>query len=871
MRTASPRTLLLALVVLVPLLVAVPGAQADTGAASLAVLDHRLAGLPGIAIEQAIVTYDHDPTSSDVSDLEARGLTVADPFSVLPMLTVEGSVDALMTLRDTVGVRSVFLNVPQQLLLDETVPYVTGDGAAYALDCGGVACDGAGVAIAVIDTGVDGTHPDLCVDGTALDPPLATPDALCPGQVPVMVQNVEVVTGTTVGFTPVPPIPSPIQPVVVEGIANTDETGGHGTHVASIAAGQGVASGRFVGTAPGARLVGVSAGDAVLVINTVAAIDWVIAHRDTYGIRVINNSWGAAPGDPYVADHPVLVASDVATEAGLLVVFSAGNSGPGTDTMNPYSAHPSVLSVAAGDNRAPTATDILAGNVFPRDPIDAPTVFSSVGVPGSDVLHPDIMAPGQFVIAARASTGFVGATDSYLDPTYMTDPEELAHYTTHSGTSMAAPHVSGVAALVWQAALATGQQPSAETIREVLVDTARPFQDGTPAGTTVWQLYRAGYGYLDGRAAVQAALDGLGGYTDGVDDASGPDVVTEATSFGGALTGVSAPGFPLLNNCPGTLGAPDANVPRHAFEVSDDALTMDAMLDWELATIDLELCVYGPGGQLRETRRVESDTVLAALDRVSVLAPEAGTWTVEVRGPAAVAPYTGYTSVLYPAPDATTELALSLTPETAQRQVGEVHALTANVTDAAGQPVGGVAVDWAIEGVGSFLTADEVTGIDGTASAQVTSSEAGSSTVRATSGSATDTAEVTWTAPDPTPALPGRAWGSGHLDGGEHLNLNVRREQIDGPATGHVKYDAGGRFRATNVLDFEVADHEASIVAEGTWDGTAGFVAIVTIEDRGDPGVGIDRYTIQIRAGGAGGSIVHAAGGTIARGNLEVA
>ncbi len=862
-------TALMSLALVASLILPATAVASTPTSTDVASLDPELIDLPPAAIEIAIVTFDAMPGAAEITELESRGFAVGAPFTHLPMLTVEGSVASMLDLRDVAGVRSVYLNRPQQLLLDKTVPYITGNGAAYALDCGGVPCDGAGVAIAVIDTGVDGTHPDLCLDGSALTPPQPS-DALCPGQDPPLIQNVEVVTNSTVAPTPVPPIPSPLEPVIVEGVVNTDTTGGHGTHVASIAAGRGVGSARFVGTAPGAKIVGVSAGDAVLVLNTVAAIDWVIDNKDTYGIRVINNSWGAAPGDPYDPNHPVPIASDAATDAGLLVVFSAGNSGPGTNTMNPYSAHPSVLSVAAGDNRPPTPQDIASGNPFPRDPIDAPTSFSSIGIPGSDVLHPDIMAPGQFVIAAKASTGFAGATDAYLDPTYMTDPDELARYTTHSGTSMASPHVSGIAAMVWQAALATGQSPSAETIREVLINTARPFQTGTPAGTTIWQLHRAGYGYVDGAAAVQAALSGLFGYSDGTNDAPGPDVVTDVFAFGGSLTGVSAPGLPFLGNCPGTLPTANDNVPRHTFEVLPDALNLDVSLDWEAPALDLELCVYGPAGALRETKRIESDTYAAAVDVIHWLAPAAGTWTVEVRGPAAIEAYTGYASVLYPSPEPPQQLSITLDPATATRQGGEVHTVTATVTNATG-PVEGAALEWDLTGVGSFVTVDEVTGADGTATALLTSLEAGSSTVTASSGSASTSASVTWEEPPPQPSLPGKVWGSGHLEGGEHLNLNVKREEIDGVPDGHVKYEAEARFRATTIVELDVTVSTATIIAEGTWDGETGFVAIVTIEDNGDPGIDADTFTIEIRTGGAGGSIVHAAGGTITEGNLKVA
>ncbi|MDX1570491.1 MAG: S8 family serine peptidase [Xanthomonadales bacterium] len=813
-----------------------------------ATLDTDLASLPLSLSKRAILTFDSEPDTSVVQELQTRGLNVADPFSVLPMLVVTGSVQDLIELDDLPHLRSVYLDRPQELLLDLTVAKVTVDGAAYDLDCGGVLCDGAGVAIAVIDTGVDGTHPDLCLDGSALTPPMPT-DALCPGQEPVMLQNVEVLTD------------DPMNPVVVEGVMNSDQTGGHGTHVASIVAGQGQASSRFRGTAPGARLVGVSAGDAVAVLNTTLAIEWVIANRDRYGIRVINNSWGSTAGAPYDPNHPVIVASSAAAEAGLVVVFSAGNSGPGTDSMNMYSRNPDVLSVAAGAARTVTADDIAQGNLIPRDPIEEPATFSAVGIPGSEHAHPDLMAPGQFVIAARATTGFAGAGDAATDPVFMTDPNELQYYTTHSGTSMAAPHVSGVAAMVVQAARAMGVEPSAETVREILLNSANPFQDG--GSSTIWQEYRAGRGYLNALAAVHEALVNAASYSDGTDDRVQPGIVSDVVSFGGSIASTVAGG-----SCPSTLGLENDSVFRHQFEVFPEALTMDVMADWTVAANDLELCVYDPGGLLTSGRRVESDTASAPVDREHLASPAPGTWTVEVRGILGLEAFDGYASVLYPrvyGPD----ISVVLTPQQATRETGEVHAITATVSDPDG-PVAGAALTWTVSGTGMILAQDEVTDESGRATFLLSSDAAGTSDVAVEAGAAGDQAGVTWVAAAEL-TMPGQAWGAGKLHSGEKLNLNARREAINGPVTGHLKFEGIERFRASHFLDLTVNGPTASLVAEGRWGDTAGYFALVEVTDQSDPGAGADTFLVEIRAGDPAGPLVATASGTLAAGDLAVA
>src|SRR6266704_2257155 len=120
------------------------------------------------------------------------------------------------------------------------------------------------VRIAALDTGVDATHPDL---------PFGSK----------VVGNVRLVNalGGGIGFT---------NPAVVEGLPDTDLVLGHGTFVASVAAGTGLASGGALrGVAPGASILGLSAGD-VFIINVLEGFDYILDNASRYGVRVVNCS-----------------------------------------------------------------------------------------------------------------------------------------------------------------------------------------------------------------------------------------------------------------------------------------------------------------------------------------------------------------------------------------------------------------------------------------------------------------------------------------------------------------------------------------------------------------------------------------------------
>ncbi|MEO6239415.1 MAG: S8 family peptidase, partial [Vicinamibacterales bacterium] len=226
-----------------------------------------------------------------------------------------------------------------------------------------------------------------------------------------------------------------------KGKAGRDEYG-HGTHVAGIIAEKGTAG--HIGMAPGVSILNLkvlNADGSGKTSDVIEAIDWAIAHRAAYNIRIINLSLGHPVFESY-RDDPLCQAAQRAVDAGILVVAAAGNFGK-TDDGRPVVGGiiapgntPSVLTVGALNTR---------GTVVRSD--DVMATYSSRGPTAIDgVLKPELAAPGNRIVATSAA-------DGYLARTY---PERVighgaASYFEMSGTSMSAAVVSGAAALVLEA------------------------------------------------------------------------------------------------------------------------------------------------------------------------------------------------------------------------------------------------------------------------------------------------------------------------------------------------------------------------------------------------------------------------------------
>ncbi len=268
--------------------------------------------------------------------------------------------------------------------------------------------DGDGTAIVDLDTGVDAGHPDF--------------DYLEPWTGEKVIYSAKY---DGIGWTET---------------RNSDTSSGHGTHVGGTIAGNGDASGgRRAGVAKGSQLVALGTGDGASIFAAEQGLEWTFAHsvpgQNPYHIRVVSNSWGT-DGD-YDPNGVIAQLTDRLTyENGVAVIFAASNSGgsgaecSGGLRTNVYANTPSAISVAALTHDG-----------------SAVTSFSSRGCMNQQHTWPDVGAPGRNIWAtAPRGTAIDASTRTQGDLYYMAI----------SGTSMATPHVGGMAGLLLDAAPSLG-------------------------------------------------------------------------------------------------------------------------------------------------------------------------------------------------------------------------------------------------------------------------------------------------------------------------------------------------------------------------------------------------------------------------------
>lgn len=397
----------------------------------------------------AVIVYHSSVTDADIAQLQQLGIMGGTRLRMLPMVYVTATKAQLLAVSQLPRVRSLYGN---RTLTFNSDPYFNTTGVQRVApdqdlrqENGAIPVTGRNVTVAVLDTGINSMHADLA------------------GKV---VQNVRL------GDTQSVPV-SFAYPVPLENLTNTDLVSGHGTFVSGVIAASGASSsGRFAGVAPGARLLGLSAGDLNL-MYVLSGFDYLLEKRAQYNVRVVNCSFSA--NTVFDLNDPVNVATRILTDAGVNVVFSAGNSGSGNGTMNPYAIAPWVIGVGATD---------AAGRLAD---------YSSRGNFGDALQHPSLVAPGTNIVSLRSVptvtgvSGIAGADAQRLSVT------EMPYYTTATGTSFSAPQVAGAVALM----LEVNPNLTPAEVKDILSRSATPMPR--------YFFHEAGAGMLNTYAAVLEA------------------------------------------------------------------------------------------------------------------------------------------------------------------------------------------------------------------------------------------------------------------------------------------------------------------------------------------------------------------------------
>jgi serine protease AprX len=473
----------------------------------------------------AVIVYHSSVTDADIAQLQQLGITGGTRLRMLPIVYVTATKAQLLAVSQLPRIRSLYSN---RTLTFNSDPYFNTTGVQRVAPDndlrqknGALPVTGRNVTVAVLDTGINGQHADLA------------------GKV---IQNVRLADTQSVPSSFAYPAP-------LENLTNTDLLAGHGTFVSGVIAGSGAnSSGRFAGVAPGARLLGLSAGDLNL-MYVLSGFDYLLEKRVKYNVRVVNCSFSA--DTVFDLNDPVNVATRMLTDTGVNVVFSAGNTGSGNGTMNPYAIAPWVIGVGATD---------AAGRL---------AYYSSRGNFGDALQHPSLVAPGTNIISLRSAptitgvSGIAGADAERLSPT------QMPYYTTATGTSFSAPQVAGAIALM----LEVNPNLTPADVKDILSRTATPMPR--------YFFHEAGAGMLNTYAAVlEAAFPQryMGGFRATLSSNAIRFVTRTSQTFEQTV-------FPTLTS------SANVAIPQNTIQVGVNVY-------WDLSTNDFGLRVYDQSGSL---------------------------------------------------------------------------------------------------------------------------------------------------------------------------------------------------------------------------------------------------------------------------------
>jgi subtilisin family serine protease len=460
-------------------------AQAAPSAPGAAVQPFLAAQLSGLAAATPTTVLVHATgIAAAKSAVSATGMRLVTEFDAIGVAVAKGTASQITAARTQPGVTYLEGNIPIAFT-DETSNQATHGQEAVSTLTGanGKQLDGSGVSVAVIDSGVDPTHPFLQNPGG--------------GSAVVASLKSECLVETNTSTSCVVPVPNSVDTDTISG-------GGHGTHVNGIVAGRPTTLSdgtRQVGAAPGASLVDISTGAVLLIVGADSALNWVLEHHDAPcgagvpastcpPIKVTNNSYGPTGGGTFDPNSATVQLQRALAAAGVVTVWAAGNDGGnGSASMtNPPGQDPTggILSVASYNDQETGTRD---GTV---------SSYSSRGAKADSSTWPDISAPGENITSSCRV--YLPICSSGLDPRNGPGPTDIGTFNTISGTSMAAPHIAGIVAQLFQA-VPTATPAQIET---ALKSTAYRYTNGAPYSSAggYTTSFDKGTGLVDVVAAV---------------------------------------------------------------------------------------------------------------------------------------------------------------------------------------------------------------------------------------------------------------------------------------------------------------------------------------------------------------------------------